>query len=77
MKCSQRSHPVINHQDVRQFVKATAVHQYLDTGSQAVWAFYPTLKLVEIHDVDGIRESLLPRYLSKKSSLEESRSRFL
>jgi Uma2 family endonuclease len=32
------------------------VHQYLAGGSHAVWVFYPTLKLVAVHDAHGIRE---------------------
>ncbi len=45
---------------------AKKVHQYLDAGCQAVWVFYPTLKLVEIHDVDGIREVAAPALLVEK-----------
>lgn len=36
------------------------VHQYLDAGCQAVWVFYPNLKLVEIHDARGIHEVSAP-----------------
>lgn len=35
-------------------------HQYLDAGCQAVRVFYPNLKLVEIHDISGIREASAP-----------------
>ena len=45
----------------------TKIHQYLDAGCQAVWVFYPKLKVVEIHDANGIREVGAP------SSLEEER----
>lgn len=38
----------------------TKVHQYLDAGCQAVWVFYPNLKLVEVHDLQGIREIAAP-----------------
>lgn len=31
------------------------VHQYLAAGSQAVWLVYPPLKVIEIHDREGIR----------------------
>jgi Uma2 family endonuclease len=31
------------------------VHQYLAAGSHAVWLIYPPLKVIEIHDRDGIR----------------------
>jgi Uma2 family endonuclease len=41
------------------------VHQYLDTGCQAVWIFYPNLKLVEIHDANGIREVAAPASLQE------------
>jgi Uma2 family endonuclease len=34
----------------------TRVHQYLGAGCQAVWVFYPALKLVEIYEEGGIRE---------------------
>lgn len=34
----------------------TKVHQYLAVGSQAVWVFYPNLRVVEIHDKQGTRE---------------------
>ena len=42
---------------------AKKVHQYLDAGCQAVWVFYPNLKLVEIHDETGIREVSAPALL--------------
>lgn len=32
------------------------VHQYLNAGCQAVWVFYPNLKVVEVHDSGGTRE---------------------
>lgn len=43
------------------------VHQYLAAGAQAVWVFYPNLKLAEVHDAHGIREIAAP------ASLEEER----
>jgi len=45
----------------------TKIHQYLDAGCQAVWVFYPNLKLVEIHDVQGTQEVAVP------ASLQENR----
>jgi Uma2 family endonuclease len=36
------------------------VHQYLDAGCLAVWVFYPSLKVVEIHDKKGTREVAAP-----------------
>jgi Uma2 family endonuclease len=41
----------------------TKVHQYLAAGSQAVWVFYPNLKLAEIHDAQGVREITAPAAL--------------
>jgi len=31
------------------------IRQYLAAGSQAVWVVYPILRVVEIHDAEGIR----------------------
>jgi len=42
------------------------VHQYLDAGCQAVWVFYPNLKLAEIHDATGIREVAAPASLHEE-----------
>ena len=44
----------------------TKVHQYLDAGCQAVWVFYPKLKLVEIHDANGTREVATPASLDEE-----------
>jgi Uma2 family endonuclease len=38
----------------------TKVHQYLDAGCQAVWVFYPNLKVVQVHDSSGTREIAAP-----------------
>jgi len=43
----------------------TKVHQYLEAGCQAVWLFYPKLKVVEIHDGAGIREITAPALLEE------------
>lgn len=43
----------------------TKVHQYLDAGCQAVWVFYPNLKLVEVHDLQGTREVAAPASLQE------------
>lgn len=42
------------------------VHQYLEAGCQAVWVFYPNLKLVEVHDSGGIREAAAPANLDEE-----------
>jgi hypothetical protein len=42
------------------------VHQYLAAGAQAVWVFYPNLKLVEVHDGYGIREIASPASLEEE-----------
>jgi Uma2 family endonuclease len=42
------------------------VHQYLDARCQAVWVFYPNLKLVEIYDTNGIREVAAPNSLQEE-----------
>lgn len=44
----------------------TKVHQYLDAGCQAVWVFYPKLKIVEIYDISGIREVAAPASLNEE-----------
>jgi len=41
----------------------TKIHQYLEAGCQAVWVFYPNLKLVEVHDLQGTREVAAPAAL--------------
>lgn len=41
----------------------TKVHQYLEAGSKAVWMFYPKLRVVEVHDSQGIREVAAPACL--------------
>ncbi|HEV3039246.1 MAG TPA: Uma2 family endonuclease [Candidatus Angelobacter sp.] len=46
------------------------VHQYLAAGCQAVWVFYPTLKLVEIHDASGISEIGVPGSLQEERLFE-------
>jgi Uma2 family endonuclease len=45
----------------------TKVHQYLDAGCQAVWVFYPNLKLVAIHDQHGTREITAPASLHEET----------
>ena len=32
------------------------VHQYIDSGCQAVWVFYPLLSLVAVHNATGMHE---------------------
>lgn len=43
------------------------VRQYLAAGSQAVWLIYPALRIVEIHDLGGIRS------VTEQDSFEETR----
>ena len=45
------------------------IHQYLDAGCQAVWVFYPKLKVVEVHDTNGIREVVSPAALDEEKLL--------
>jgi len=40
------------------------VHQYLGSGSQAVWLVYPELRLIEVHDENGIREITEPNSIT-------------
>lgn len=42
------------------------VHQYLDAGCQAVWVFYPNLKVVSVHDSNGVREIGAPSALREE-----------
>jgi Uma2 family endonuclease len=49
----------------------TKVHQYLEAGCQAVWLFYPALKLVEIHDAQGTREIAAPASLQEEKLFGE------
>lgn len=42
------------------------VSQYLAAGTQAVWLIYPALRIIEIHDHNGIRG------LTEQDSLEET-----
>jgi len=42
------------------------IHQYLDIGCHAVWVFYPNLKVVEVHDLQGIREVAAPAALQEE-----------
>ncbi len=44
----------------------TKVHQYLDAGCQAVWVFYPKLKIVEIYEPNVIRELAAPASLDEE-----------
>jgi Uma2 family endonuclease len=44
----------------------TKVHQYLDAGCQAVWVFYPSLRVVEVHDSHGTREVAMPASLREE-----------
>jgi Uma2 family endonuclease len=46
----------------------TKVHQYLQGKCQAVWVFYPKLKVVEIHDAHGTREVAAPAALEEQGS---------
>jgi Uma2 family endonuclease len=32
------------------------IQDYLDAGSQAVWAFYPKLRVIAVYDQSGVRE---------------------
>lgn len=32
------------------------IQDYLDAGSHAVWAFYPTLRVIAVYDQSGVRE---------------------
>ena len=43
------------------------VRQYLAAGSHAVWLVYPALKIIEIHDREGIRG------VTEEDSFEETR----
>jgi Uma2 family endonuclease len=43
------------------------VRQYLDARSRAVWLVYPALRLIEIHDFNGVRR------ITEPASLEESK----
>src|ERR1700746_820956 len=45
---------IISARDLAQDMRKK-VCQYLAAGSQAVWLVYPLLKVIEIHDRDGIR----------------------
>jgi Uma2 family endonuclease len=39
------------------------IHQYLAAGSKAVWIFYASLRLVEIHSTAGVRNVRQPEVL--------------
>jgi Uma2 family endonuclease len=39
------------------------IHQYLAAGSKAVWIFYASLRLVEIHSAGGVRNMRQPEVL--------------
>lgn len=43
------------------------VHQYLNAACRAVWLFYPTLKLVKIHNAHGAHEIAVPGSLEDES----------
>jgi Uma2 family endonuclease len=42
------------------------VRQYMAAGCRAVWVVYPALRLVEIHDLDGIRAVTEPQSIHEK-----------
>jgi len=44
----------------------TKVHQYLDAGCQAVWVFYPNLKLVQVHNPQRTHEVAAPASLQEE-----------
>jgi Uma2 family endonuclease len=45
------------------------IHQYLRSGARSVWTVYPSLRLVEIHSKDGVREIEEPEALSDETLL--------
>jgi Uma2 family endonuclease len=48
---------------------ARKTQQYLVAGSQSVWVFYSTLRLVEIHSTTGIRSVREPEVLQDETLL--------
>src|SRR5258708_1466514 len=46
------------------------VHQYLAAGSHAVWLVYPDLRLIEVHDENGIREIIEPNSITNERLLK-------
>jgi Uma2 family endonuclease len=44
----------------------TKIQEYLRAGCQAVWVFYAKQKVVEIHDLDGIRSIAAPALLEEE-----------
>jgi Uma2 family endonuclease len=48
---------------------ARKTEQYLGAGSRAVWIVQPSLRLVEVHSVEGIRHVREPEMLKEVSTL--------
>jgi Uma2 family endonuclease len=32
------------------------IEEYLDAGTKAVWAFYPTVRVIAVYDQTGVKE---------------------
>ena len=41
------------------------IHQYKASGTEAVWLVYPDLRLIQIHDADGMREIIEPQRIGE------------
>lgn len=46
---------------------ARKTQQYLGAGCQTVWVVYPSLRMVEIHSTEGVRQVREPHNLSEES----------
>lgn len=48
---------------------ARKIHQYLQAGCQTVWIVYPTLRMVEVHSSQGVRQVHEPEMLKEEALL--------
>ena len=49
------------------------IHQYKASGTEAVWLIYPDLRLIQIHDSDGLREVVEPQSIEEHQLFAGSR----
>ena len=48
---------------------ARKIHQYLQAGCHAVWVVYPSLRMVEVHSSQGVRQVQEPEVLKEERLL--------
>lgn len=50
---------------------ARKTHQYLHAGCQVVWVVYPSLRMIEVHSKDAVRQVREPEALEERDLLRE------